>query len=117
MLLSPYPSAAERVWVALLVVWCGLVLIFLVVPVFVPVPLSFNSEAFFTLPMPGLSLRWYREVLASEQWRDSIIHSLIIASLVTVRATVLGPLAAVGLSSRHMPARGIVMTVLLSPLV
>ena len=117
VILSPYATTGERVRVTLLVFWCVVVLTFLVLPVFVPVPLSFNSEAFFTFPMPGVSLRWYREVLGSEQWLDSIIHSLLIAAGVTVLATVLGTLAAVGLSSRHMPARRLVMTVLLSPLV
>lgn len=117
MLLSPYATLRERVGIILLVVWCVLVLVFLVLPVLVPVPLGFNSEAFFTLPMPGVSLRWYREVLSSEQWRDSIVHSLLIAAGVTVMATILGTLAAVGLSSRHMPARRAVTAVLLAPLV
>lgn len=117
MLISPYPTLGERLRVALLVVWCGLVLAFLVLPILVPIPLSFSSDAFFTLPIPGLSLRWYREVLTDPQWRDSILHSLGIATGATVMATTLGTLAAVGLASRYMPARRTVMAVLLSPLV
>ncbi|MGO8657487.1 ABC transporter permease, partial [Rhizobium ruizarguesonis] len=39
----------------------GLVILFLIAPIVAIVPLSFNAEPFFTYPMPGLSLRWYRE--------------------------------------------------------
>ena len=46
---------------------CGspaaLVILFLIAPIVAIVPLSFNAEPFFTYPMPGLSLRWYRRVL------------------------------------------------------
>ena len=97
--------------------WCALVLAFLVLPIFVPVPLSVNSEAFFTYPLKGFSWRWYRDVLGSGAWRDAIWHSIVIAIGVTVLATSLGTLAAIGLSSPRMPARRIVMAVLISPLI
>jgi putative spermidine/putrescine transport system permease protein len=37
MLLSPYPTAAEQIRVGALWTFCVLVLVFLVVPIFVPV--------------------------------------------------------------------------------
>ena len=117
MLLSPYATLADRLRMAVLLGWCGLVLAFLVLPIFVPVPLSVNSEAFFTFPLAGFSWRWYQEVLSSGQWRDAIWHSLFIAVCVTGLATTLGTLAAVGLSSPHLPARRAIMSVLISPLI
>ncbi|MDA8247960.1 MAG: ABC transporter permease [Rhodospirillales bacterium] len=117
MLLSPYASFADRLRLAALFVWCGLVLAFLVLPIFVPVPLSVNSEAFFTFPLAGFSWRWYREVLQSVQWREAAWHSIIIAIGVTVLATTLGTLAAVGLSSPRLPARRLIMGLLISPLI
>ena len=117
MLLSPYATIGDRIRIGVLVVWCALVLAFLVLPIFVPVPLSFNSEAFFTFPLSGLSLRWYREVLGSTQWREAIWHSLVIAVGTTVLATTLGTLAAVGLASPRLQARRLVMTIILSPLI
>ena len=117
MLLTPYATVADRVRMALLLAWCGLVLAFLVLPIFVPVPLSVNAEAFFTYPLKGFSWRWCQEVLGSGAWRDSIWHSLIIAVGVTVLATGLGTLAAVGLSSSRLPARRTIMAVLISPLI
>jgi putative spermidine/putrescine transport system permease protein len=117
MLLSPYATLADRLRMAVLLFWCGLVLAFLVLPIFVPVPLSVNAEAFFTYPLKGFSWRWYQEVLGSGAWREAIWHSIVIAMGVTLLATSLGTLAAVGLSSPHMPGRRMVMTVLISPLI
>lgn len=117
MLLSPYATLADRVRVVALVIFCALVLAFLVLPIFVPVPLSVNSEAFFTYPLKGFSWRWYRDVLGGGQWRDAIWHSVIIAIGVTTLATSLGTLAAVGLSSTSMPARRSIMAILISPLI
>ncbi len=117
ILRTPYASVADRLRMAVLLFWCGLVLAFLVLPVFVPVPLSVNSEAFFTFPLAGFSWRWYREVLSGVEWRAAAWHSIVIALGVTVLATSLGTLAAVGLSSPRMPARRLIMGVLLSPLI
>jgi putative spermidine/putrescine transport system permease protein len=117
MLLSPHATFAERVRMAVLLTFSALVLAFLVLPIFVPVPLSVNSEAFFTYPLKGFSWRWYRDVLGSGQWRDAIWHSIVIAIGVTALATSLGTLAAVGLSSPRMPARRSVTAVLISPLI
>jgi putative spermidine/putrescine transport system permease protein len=117
MLLSPYATLADRLRLAGLLAWCALVLAFLVLPIFVPVPLSLNSGAFFTFPLAGFSWRWYEEVLGSEQWREAIWHSVVIAIGVTVLATGLGTLAAVGLGSPRLPARRLIMGVLISPLI
>jgi putative spermidine/putrescine transport system permease protein len=117
MLLSPYATLADKIRMAVLLTWCTLVLAFLVLPIFVPVPLSVNSEAFFTYPLKGVSWRWYRDVLGSGAWRDAIWHSIVIAIGVTALATSLGTLAAIGLSSPRMPARRTVVAMLISPLI
>ena len=117
MLLSPYPTAAERIRVGALWTFCGLVLVFLVVPIFVPVPLSFNSGSFFTFPLAGLSTRWYEVVLGTPRWRAAIGNSLLIGFGATVLATVLGTLTAIGLSDPKFPARRFVVPLLISPLI
>ena len=45
-MLSPYMSPVERAWYYALRILCALVLLFLIVPVLVIVPLSFNSGSF-----------------------------------------------------------------------
>ncbi|HVM86042.1 MAG TPA: ABC transporter permease [Candidatus Binatia bacterium] len=117
MLLSPYATTGDRIRLGLLLFWCVLTLIFLVVPIFVPVPLSFNGGSFFTFPLAGVSGRWYAEVLGTERWRAAIGNSLLVAFGTTALATLLGTLAAIGLSSDRFPGRRYVMPLLISPLI
>jgi putative spermidine/putrescine transport system permease protein len=86
------------------------------VPLLVPIPLSFNSQPFFTFPLAGFSLRWYRTVLGPGEWRAGLEHSLIIASATTVLASSFGTLAALGLSSPRFPVKRLALIVLLAPL-
>ena len=103
---------------------CALVFVFLVAPILVIVPLSFNAEPYFTFTEGMLrfdgeaySLRWYREIVENEEWRSSLVNSLVIGFSATTLATVLGTLAALGLANSHMPARRLVTGLLISPMV
>ena len=103
---------------------CGLIFAFLVAPILVIVPLSFNAEPYFTFTEGMLrfdpeaySLRWYRQVLGDGAWARGLANSLLIGVAATVLATALGTLAALGLSSRAMPARRLAMGLLISPMV
>ena len=105
-------------------VLCGLIFAFLVAPILVIVPLSFNAEPYFTFTEGMLrfdteaySLRWYRQVLTDGAWARGLANSLFIGLAATLLATALGTLAALGLSSRAMPARHFVMGLLISPMV
>ena len=97
--------------------WCALVAIFLIVPIFVPVPLSFNSGSFFTFPLAGVSTRWYEIVLGTDRWRAAIGNSLFIAFGTTLLATILGTLTSIALASDKLPGRKLIMPLLISPLV
>jgi putative spermidine/putrescine transport system permease protein len=101
-----------------------LVLAFLIAPLLVIVPLSFNAEPYFTftskmltLDPEGYSFRWYRDIVENPQWLEAIGNSLLIALASTFLATVLGTLAAVGLARSNMPFRDFFMALLISPLV
>jgi putative spermidine/putrescine transport system permease protein len=117
MLLSPYPTTGERIRLGLLCLWCALVAVFLIVPIFIPVPLSLNSGSFFTFPLAGLSTRWYEVVLGSDRWQAAIGNSLLIGFGTTLLATILGTLTAIGLASDKLPGRKLIMPLLISPLV
>src|SRR5258706_10877621 len=117
MLVSAYPTLGDRIRTGLLWSWCALVLVFLVAPILVPVPLSFNSGSFFTFPLAGLSTRWYEVVLGTERWRAAIGNSLVIGFGTMLLATALGTLTAIGLANPRFPGRRIVMPLLLSPLI
>ncbi len=104
--------------------FCTIVFVFLVAPIIVIVPLSFNAEPYFTftegmlrLDPDAWSLRWYREIIQNEAWAKSLANSMIIGVSATVLATVLGTVAALGLASSAMPARRAIMGVIISPMV
>jgi putative spermidine/putrescine transport system permease protein len=119
-----YRTLPGRLWHGAYLGICGLVFFFLVAPLIVVVPLSFNAEPFFTftegmlrLEAAAYSLQWYRDIIANDQWLLAIRNSVVIALCATALATTLGTLAAVGLSRPAMPLRGLVMTILISPMI
>jgi putative spermidine/putrescine transport system permease protein len=117
MAMAPYATPAERVWYYAFRGICTLVLLFLIAPILVVMPLSFNAEAFFTYPMPGLSLRWYHDFFTNPLWQLGLKTSVIVAFATTLLATAVGTLAALGLSQANFPARSMVMAVLISPMI
>ena len=124
MAFPPYASLSERVWHVGFRVICGLIFIFLIAPILVIVPLSFNAEPYFTftsgmlsLDSEAYSLRWYRDIIENTQWTHSMWNSIVVALASTAIATTLGTVAALGLSRRFMPYRILVMGVLISPMI
>ncbi|MYA30992.1 MAG: ABC transporter permease [Gammaproteobacteria bacterium] len=98
--------------------------VFLVAPILVIVPLSFNAEPYFTftegmlrLDPEAWSLRWYNAIVDDEAWSRALVNSLLIGSASTILATTLGTLAALGLASPSMPGRSLVTAVLISPMI
>ena len=104
--------------------YCVLAFFFLIAPILVIVPLSFNAEPYFTFTEGMLrfdpdaySLRWYETLVEDGQWGRALSNSLIIGASATVLATVLGTLAALGLASPAMPGRTLIMSILISPMI
>lgn len=105
--------------VAKCVVWlfCGVAMVFLVAPILSVIPLSFNSEPFFSYPLAGFSLRWYQEFFGSPEWQLALRNSLIVAVFSTICACTLGTLAALGVNRPDCPFKSILMAVLISPMI
>lgn len=117
MAVPAYASGVERVWHGMFLVLCGAVFLFLVAPILAIVPLSFNSEPWFSYPLAGFSLRWYHDFFTSERWQSALLNSVMIGAATTVLATVLGTLSALGLSRGRLPFRGLIMGLLISPMI
>lgn len=109
-------------WMLRLAAWSALA--FLMLPILVVIPLSFNTEPFFSFT-PGMlrlepeaySTEWYAAVFESGSWLMAIRNSLIIGLCSTAIATVLGTMAAVGLASPDMPWRRPITALLLAPMI
>ncbi|WP_158044497.1 ABC transporter permease [Skermanella pratensis] len=115
--LPPHATPAQRAWHVGLWAITILVLGFLVLPILVIVPLSFSSGSFLNFPLPGLSLRWYQELLGSERWLSSLRNSVVVACAATLFATILGTLAALGLQRASFPGRSLLLALVISPMV
>ena len=124
--LPNYTSLSYRIWHYTYLTICGLVFFFLVAPLFVILPLSFNAEQYIhfsskmlALDPEGFSLRWYKDMIygTKNPWGLATKNSLIIAFFATIGSTILGTVAALGLSSRHMPYKAAFMALLISPMI
>ncbi len=144
MALPPYAGPGETLWYYSFRFICGAIFLFLILPVIIVVPLSFNIEPYFTfttgmlsLDPDAFSLRWYQDIFQNgmadpsqafgwnwivdswnnAQWIHSTKNSFFIAIIVTILATTLGTLAALGLSQSDLPYRGAIMGILISPMI
>ena len=140
--LPPYATAREVLWFYTFRSICGAIFVFLITPIIILIPLSFNQEPYFSFT-PGMlaldsdafSLRWYADILENgmaapdalygwwsdmwqnAQWVRSIKNSFFIGIFATLLATSLGTLAAIGLSRSEMPYRRPIMALLISPMI
>jgi len=119
-----YAGPLERTWYYTFRFICGLIFTFLIIPILVIMPLSFNTVPFFTftremlsLDPDGFSLRWYNDFFSSLNWQGAVKNSVIIAFFSTIIATTLGTVAALGLSRPYMPYRTVIMALLISPMI
>ena len=142
--LPPYTSTGEYIWHYVYRGICGLIFLFLILPIIVVLPLSFNVEPYFSFTKGMLnfdptaySLRWYEDILRNGmkapdapfdwawladtwnngQWIRAIRNSFFIGICATLLSTALGTLAAIGLSRSEMPYRRLVMSILISPMI
>jgi putative spermidine/putrescine transport system permease protein len=118
MRLPPYATPIEKLFHYGTLIFTAFVLFFLMAPILTIMPLSFNSETFFSYPMPGLSLKWYRQFFGADpRWMAALQVSFIVASLVTVLSTILGILAALGLTHSRLPFKPFILGMLISPMI
>ena len=137
MALPIYATPGQKVWHYTYLGFCVFVLFFLVAPLVAVIPLSFTSTPFlnFTPEMLRLdpdafSIRWYKllfgicdqgdsnlSTMCHDKWIKGAGRSLYYAVIATVLATGIGTLAALGLSSPHMPAKRAIMALMISPLI
>lgn len=114
---APYALPLERVLFYAGWMFTALVLLFLIAPILAVIPLSFNAEPYFSYPMPGLSLQWYRDFFGNERWTGALLLSIRLAVTTTIAATVLGTMAALGLARAQLPLRSVILGVLLLPMI
>jgi ABC-type spermidine/putrescine transport system permease subunit II len=86
-----------RLWRILLVAFTGLACLYLVLPTFVIVPLSFSSSLYLSFPPPGWSTRWYVALWHSNLYNAAFMHSILIGVPAAGVAVVFGTMLALAL--------------------
>ena len=122
--LPPYASFTQKTWHYAFRVICGVVFFFLIAPIIVIIPLSFNAEDFFTftpemlaLDPDGYSFKHYNDFFTNPDWQQAMWNSIRIAPMATLLSVSFGTLAAIGLSQPHVPFRRAIMAILISPMI
>lgn len=119
-----YATTGERAWIYTYRTICGLIFFFLIAPIVIIVPLSFNSVPYFSftpemlaLDPAGYSTKWYEDFFTNPNWLGAVKNSFIIAIFATLISTTLGTIAALGLSRSEMPYKSVIMAILISPMI
>ncbi len=81
----------RRWWLFVLV---AIVIVFLIVPIFVIIPVSFSDSKYLRFPPEAYSDRWYTKYWGSTDWLNATRASLTAAVLTVLVATPLGVAAA-----------------------
>ncbi|KAF0173493.1 MAG: putative spermidine/putrescine transport system permease protein [Rhodobacteraceae bacterium] len=96
---------------------CLLIAIWLVAPTLIIIPMSFAGKKSLVFPPQGFSLQWYENFFTNPQWFGSLIVSAKVAVMVSVVATVIGTMAAIGIERMRGRAAGIIRAVLITPMI
>lgn len=96
---------------------CLLIAIWLVAPTLVIIPMSFAGKKSLVFPPQGFSLQWYENFFTNPQWFGSLIVSAKVAVMVSVVATVIGTMAAIGIERMKGRAGGIIRAILITPMI
>lgn len=102
-------------------VWLGtigvLVAIFLVLPAFIVIPMSFDGGISFQFPPTQLSVHQYQNFFTNPVWLHSLGNSFLVGILSALIASVVGTAAAIGLNNLTGRLAGFVRTLLMVSIV
>lgn len=105
----------RRILEGVLAAFGSLVIGFLLLPIVVVVPMSFNAAPIFEFIPSQPSLDQYRRLLDSPDWLDVLWRSMRIAAAAMIVATIVGTLAALGVTRLPARARSAIEALLISP--
>lgn len=97
-------------------IYMALVLMFLYVPIFVLIVFSFNStksRSVFT----GFTFDWYAKLFQNELILTSLVNTIIIAVCASVISTIIGTLAAIGITRMRKFTKAAVLNVTNIPII
>jgi len=91
--------------------------IFIAAPLIIVVLNSFSNVAYNQFPPQGFSTRWYSNLFGQDVFYAAAVRSVILATLATAIALVIGIMASYALVRYRLPGSGAIKAFLLSPIV
>ena len=107
-------SRFERIFYRVFLV---LFLIYLLGPLVIVMILSFNTAPAPTLPMKGLTLKWYKALFADSLLKESLLNSLVVAFAVTILSVSVATFTSFALVRYRFFGQGAFYAVALSPII
>ena len=104
-------------WRWILGLICGLMVLFLLLPILFIVALSFGDSRWLIFPPPGWTTKWYGELFADSRWLSAMLTSAKIAVIVMVLSVGLGLLASLALVRGKFRGRAVLRGFFLTPMV
>ena len=94
-----------------------LVVLFILGPLIIIIGGSFTETTYVAFPPTGFTLRWYEQLMHRRDFLDSFVISVVLATLCSLCAMVLGTAAVVGLHRHRVTGSRLFRGFLMSPLV
>jgi spermidine/putrescine transport system permease protein len=88
-------------------VYLGIILALMYIPILLVIIYSFNESRISSV-WSGWSLRWYRELFRDRDIMEAMTNSLVLATVSSLSAAVIGTLAAVGMPKADLRSKGII---------
>jgi putative spermidine/putrescine transport system permease protein len=90
---------------------------FLLAPIVLVCLVAFTPEGYLSLPTAGISLRWFKAVLAYPEFVNAFITSLWLAAISSTIAVTTATAAAIAIARYRFPGRDAITALFMSPLV
>lgn len=107
---SPVARRAMNFYIIMLI-------IFLMSPIALIIPMSFNGSGSLTFPPDGFSFQWYQDLFTSASYMRALRNSVIVTIIATIGSLSIGCLACYGIARYRFPGRGVLVALLMSPLI
>jgi ABC-type spermidine/putrescine transport system permease subunit II len=92
--------------------------LWLFLPAFAVLPMSFNATNRLSIWPENRSLRLYEQLFGNEEWSDAILRSLGVGMVVALLSVVLGVAAALGIARGLSRRRGLALNaVIIAPII
>lgn len=101
----------------ILKIYFWLVILFLLLPIFIVVPVSFTASDFLRFPPRDWGVRWYVDYINSPGWISATFLSIKVAFLASFLATFVGTLATIIISRKRFFLRSTLVYFMTAPLI